>query len=323
MIHKALMNDQIRGLVKSISSNLIRAQREEQTSTPDIANKDLYLDKASSDSVYLAKMLFEMEDYNGSSRYFLSAANSYESAQAISQSIACYEKIIEIGISEFIDEARDGLSRVNNLRIRNINLSTKEDRIKALDLLVWEHLGLSTTSAIKLFLDEFGLDVSATSIIAYSHELDKRKRITLWGGPQGREYHMYPNIADLATRKQYYGKQYMFKGYIENRITENFNINYKNLDYNKELFVLNGSIKPKMIVAIDEDAFVRNIEKFVLPKFLIKAFGTLKRFADLTDNGYEASLGEELDVIDSNKLVDGENNQYIYERAVSGDHIWT
>jgi len=31
--------------------------------------------------------------------------------------------------------------------------------------------------------------------------------VTIWGGPQGRPYHIYPNVVDLATRKGHYGKE--------------------------------------------------------------------------------------------------------------------
>ena len=43
--------------------------------------------------------------------------------------------------------------------------------------------------------------------------------------------------------------------------------------------------------------------------------GILENFQDLAGNGYETNLNENLDVIDSNVLIDGDTNAIIYNRA--------
>lgn len=106
------IDDRARGLIKSISSNLIRAQSEENT---DITNRNRHLEKAGFGSVRLANLLFERGDFIESSRYLLSAANSYEAAEAFNQATACYDKIIEIGEQDFLDKGKEGLSRLNDV----------------------------------------------------------------------------------------------------------------------------------------------------------------------------------------------------------------
>jgi hypothetical protein len=314
----AIIMDDVRtkNLIKVVSSNLIRAQREEEYGK-DVSLRDSFLDKAGFDSVLLAKILLQKNDFTESSRYFLSAAYSFEKSGALNQAMACYNKIINIGEGEFVDYAKVGISRLDSIK-NNLDISTKEGKINALDFLIWKHYGLTTTSAQKSFLDEFNQEISSASIRSYAKILEERKRATIWGGPQGREYRIYPNIADLATREKYYGQKSLFVGSIENRITEKFNINFNNLNYNKELFILNGSIMPKMVLAVDMDAFVQNLEKFSKPPFAVKAFGELKKSTDFEENGYETTMEEELDLIDANILYDGQTEKTIYERQKIG-----
>jgi hypothetical protein len=323
-------NDQIRKLIKSISSNLIRAQKEESNRT-DRTIRNNYLDKASADSVYLAKILLEMGELEECSKYFLSAAYSYEKVGACNQSMACYDKLLELGVDEFIDKAKDGLNRLASFKRDEIDITSKEGKINALDFLIWKYYGATTTKAKVYFSEEFDLEISTASIRSYAHELNERKRVIIWGGPQGREYHIYPNMADLATRTRHYGKSSLFEGSIESRITEEFNINFNRLSYNKELFIINEFIKPKMIMAVDVEGFVRNLNKFTENGFLIKAKGVLRRFTDLQSSGYELSsdvqandykihTNDKLDVIDSKILLDGLTGEVIYESATAGDN---
>lgn len=309
-------NARIKNLIKGVSSNLIRAQQEEEHGG-DASLINSFLDKASFDSVLLAKFLIKENDLIESSRYFLSAAYSFEKSGAFNQAMACYNKIITIGEEEFLDYAKVGISQLDSIK-NDLDTSTKEGKIIALDFLIWKNYGLTTTSAQRSFLDEFNQEISSASIRSYAKILEERKRAIIWGGPQGREYHIYPNIADLATREEYYGQKSLFVGSIENRITERFNINFNNLKYNKELFILNGSIIPEMVLAVDMDAFVRNLAKFSRPPFAVKAFGELKKSTDFEENGYETTLEEELDLIDANILYDGQTEETIYERQEIG-----
>lgn len=307
-------DESIRGIIRAISSNLIRAQREENDNKKDMTIRDYYLDKASADSVRLAKILFETEDYTECSRYFLSAAYSYEKAGALNQSIACFDRLIEINHPEFIERAKDGLKKVVSLKKEGIDPHTKEGKINALDFLIWKDFGIRTTDARDKLSSEFGIKVSLSSVRAYAHELKERKRATIWGGPQGREYHIYPNLADLATRARHYGKHSFFEGTIETRITDKFNIKLQNFNRSMELFIIDGYIKPKMILTVDMKGFDRNFEKFASPGLFVKALGVLRDFSDLEASGYKATLNEKLDVIDSEALFDGKTDKPIYER---------
>lgn len=313
-----LDNVRITQLIKAVSSNLIRAQQEEKKDG-DESLINSFLDKAGFDSVLLAKYFLKENDPVEGSRYLLSGAYSFEKSGAFNQALACYNKIINIGEEEFLDQATLGISRLDSIE-NDLDISTKEGKIIALDFLIWKNYGLTTTSAQKSISDEFNLEVSSASIRSYAKILEERKRAIIWGGPQGREYHIYPNIADLATREKYYGQKSLFVGSIENRITDQFNVNFNNLDYNKELFILNGSIVPKMVLAVDMDAFVQNLEKFSRPPFAVKAFGELKKSTDFGENGYETTLEEELDLVDANKLYDGQTEEAIYERQEIGGH---
>lgn len=119
---------QTRELIKAISSNLVRAQQEENN---DLTNRNRYLEKAGFESIRLAHLFLERGNHIESSRYFLSAANSYEAAEAFNRATACYDKIIEIG-DHFINKAQEGLYRLNYIKkdeTDKIDLSTKEGKI--------------------------------------------------------------------------------------------------------------------------------------------------------------------------------------------------
>jgi len=306
------MDETMRKLIRTISSNFIRAQKEENG---DITNRNRYLEKASFDSIYLARLLSERGAIIESSRYLLSAAHSYEKAGAINYAIACYDKIIEIGETDFSNDAREGLSMLKRFRMDEIDLGTKEGKMAALDSLVWKHPGLTTTRALQYFSEEFDQELSPTSTRSYARELEERKRVTIWGGPQGWEYHIYPNVVDLATRKGHYGKETLVPGSVESRITEDFRIKFEKWNYNKEMFILNGTINPKVVMAIDMEGFAKNLKSFSEPGFRVSAVGILENFQDLAGDGYETNLKENLDVIDSNVLIDGNTAAIIYNRA--------
>lgn len=307
------MDGQVRELIKTVSSNFICAQREENG---DITKRNRYLEEASFVSIHLARLLSDREDLIESSRYLLSAAHSYEKAGAINHAIACYEKMIEIGETDFSNDAREGLSMLKRFRMDEIDLGTKEGKMTALDSLVWKHPGLTTTHALQYFLEEFDNKLSPTSIRSYARELEERKRVTIWGGPQGRPYHIYPNVVDLATRKGHYGKETLVQGSVESRITEDFRIKFEKWNYNKEMFILNGTIDPKVVMAVDMEGFAKNLKSFSEPGFRVSAVGILENFHALAGDGYETNLEENLDVIDSNVLIDGSTDAIIYTRAI-------
>lgn len=312
-----LENAQMKNLVKAISSNLIRAQNEERNEK-DSSLRNSFLDMAGYDSVFLAKLLLEINDSVESSRYFLSAAFSYEKSGALNQSLACFNKIKEIGEEAFITDAEEGISRINSIKKEQLDITTREGKLSALDYLIWKHYGLTTTDAKSYMEKEFGQDLTNDSIRAHAKKLEERKRVIIWGGPQGREYHIYPNIADLATRSQHYGRTSLFAGSIQDRVTKEFRIRFENLDYNKEIFILNSSIKPKMIMAVDMNAFVKNLRVFTTPNFSLKALGVLRKSRDLENNGYKPMLSDELDLVDSDTLFNGLTDETIYNRATCG-----
>lgn len=312
------INAEAMALMRSVSSNLIRAQQEEIL-TKDITKRDSYLDKASSESVQLAQYLLDIGDNKLSSEYFLSAAYSYKKSEAYHQSKACFDKVVEIGEDDFLEEAREGLRKLNNIRDFEWDLVSKNGRINALHYLIWNNYGLTTTKAVELFKDEFDQDISSGTVRSYAKILKQRKRVIIWGGPQGREYHIYPDVANLATRKRYYGRELLFEGAIEERITERFEIDFSTLNFNKEIFILNGNIKPKMMMTIDMDAFVKNIYRFSAPGFNVKALGKLESFSDLARNGYKGMSyvpANVPDVLDSNKIFEGNTGEEIHIRAL-------
>lgn len=330
---KSIINinfDKINILIKSVTSNLLRAQREEHN-VKDRTERNYFLDKASADSVYLAKLLLENGDNQESSRYFLSAAYSYERAGAFVQSKACYDRLLEIGVPEYIEKAKKGLISLSSLKKDDLDLTSKEGKITALDFLIWKHNWATTTKAKAYLYEEFGLDISTGSIRLYANELKERRRVVIWGGPQGREYHIFPNMADLATRAQHYGKRSLFEGSIESRITDDFAIDFNKLIYNKEMFILNERIKPKMIMVVDEEGFVQNLDKFTANGYPMIAKGVLRQFSYLKDNGTEiqdnsnynghrTTRKDMLDVLDSEVLADGNTGEVIYEKETTGDN---
>jgi len=304
-------DDSEQKIIKAVSSNLIRAQIEENK---DTSKRNRYLEEASFKSIHLSRLFLEKGNNIESSRYLMSAAYSFEKAEAINQAVACYEKVIEIEHQDFIEEAKEGLSRLNQENKSNIDLSTKEGKITAIDSLIWKYNGLTTTQLIDYLYKEFDEEITSTTVRNYAHELEERKRAIIWGGPQGREYHIYPNVANLATRRGYYGKTTMIEGSVESRITNNFSINFEQWYYNKELFILNGKVIPKMVMAIDMTAFVNNLLTFTNFGHPLKTLGILEKFSKLANNGYETQLNEDLDVIDPDIIIDGNTEGTIYNR---------
>ena len=122
-----IKNNEIKRLVKAISSNLIRAQMEEKS---DLKLRNKYLEAAGSDSISLGRLLFELDEKLESSKYYLSAGRSFEESGAINRSRTCYEKIIEIGVDTFIDKAKEGLERFENLKQR-VDVNTKEGHVES------------------------------------------------------------------------------------------------------------------------------------------------------------------------------------------------
>ena len=309
-----IKNNEIKRLVKAISSNLIRAQMEEKS---DLKLRNKYLEAAGSDSISLGRLLFELDEKVESSRYYLSAGRSFEESGAINRSRTCYEKIIEIGVDNFIDKAKEGLERFENLKQR-VDVNTKEGRLTGLDYIVWKYKGLNTLEAVEYMKRDFGLDLSTSTIRAYARELEDRERVAIWGGPQGRLYHIYPNLANLATRKDYYGVETAISGSIEERVTHNFKIQFQNWSYNKEIFVINGTIFPKMLMTVDMNAYVKNLDKLTKKGYTLKAVGTLQKFQSLAGNGYEIIQSSYQDVFDSKILIDSITGEPIYSRHISG-----
>jgi len=131
-----IKNNEIKGLVKAISSNLIRAQMEEKM---DLNLRNKYLESAGSDSISIGRLLLEFDNVE-SSKYFLSAGHSFEESGAINRSRTCYEKVIEIGVGDFIDRAREGLERLDRVN-QHVDLDTKEGRLAGLDYIVWKYKG--------------------------------------------------------------------------------------------------------------------------------------------------------------------------------------
>lgn len=308
-----IKNDEIRALVKAISSNLIRAQREEGR---DLNYRNRYLEAAGSDSILLGRLL--LDEYNNkveSSEYFLSAGHSFEESGALNPSRTCYEKVIEIGLQDFKDIASEGLEGIEKLEHRRIDLNTKEDRLNGLDHIVWTYKGLNTIQAVEYMKKDFGLELSRSTIRTYARELEERKRVAIWGGPQGRIYHIYPNLANLATRKDYYGDETVISGSIEDRVS--FKIQFQNWRYNKEIFVLNGSKRPKWLMTVDMNAYVKNLDKLTKIGYSLEAVGTLQDFQSLAVNGYVNIKSQYQDVLDSRILIDSNTGEQIYNRHVS------
>ncbi len=297
-------NKKFKGLVKAINSNLMRAQMEEKG---DINLRNTYLESAGFDSVKLAKLLLNAGEKFESSSYLLSAGYSFEESGAIMQARACFKKVLNVGLDRFVEETKEGLERLKNLEktIDNIDLNSKEGGLFALDHLIWKHGGLDTIKAAE-YLEELGCGRSTVTVRNYARELEERKRVVIWGGPQGKIYHLYPNVAELATREEHYGKETMISGSIESRVTDSFNIDFQKWDYNKEIFEINSTILPKMLITIDIEGYNKNLDRFIKQqRYPLKAIGILEDFPTLEANGYTTNQIEyhKDDVFDSNVLI--------------------
>lgn len=308
-----IKNNEIKRLVKKISSNLIRAQMEEKM---NLKLRNEYLELAGSDSILLGKLLLDFDKVE-SSKYFLSAGRTFEESGAINRSKTCYEKVIEIGVDDFIDKARVGLERLESLKPQ-IDLNTKEGRLNGLEYVVWKYKGLNTLESFEYLKRDFGLELSTSTIRSYARELEARNRVAIWGGPQGRIYHIYPNLANLATRKGYYGLETAISGSIEERVTPSFKIQFKNWSYNKEIFVVNGTKFQQVLMAVDMNAYIKNLDRLSKKGYAIKAVGTFLEFQSLESNGYEIIQSPYQDFFDSRVLIDRITGKQIYNRNIGG-----
>jgi len=308
-----IKNNEIKGLVKAISSNLIRAQMEEKR---DLNLRNKYLESAGSDSIILGRLLLEFDNVE-SSKYFLSAGRSFEESGAINRSRTCYEKVIEIGVADFIDKAMAGLERLDGVN-QHIDLNTKEGRLTGLEYIVWKYKGLNTLEAAEYLKRDLGLERSTNTIRNYARELEARNRVAIWGGPQGRLYHIYPNLAYAATRKSYYGVETTISGSIEERFTPHFEIQLKNWSYNKEIFVVNGNRYQNILMAVDMNAYIKNLDRFSKKGYSIKALGSFQQFQSLASNGYEIIQSPYQDFFDSKALIDSITGKPIYNRNTGG-----
>ena len=305
-------NAEIKRLVKAVSSNLIRAQMEEKM---DLHLRNKYLESAGSDSIILGRLLLGLDKVE-SSKYFLSAGRSFEESGAINRSRTCYEKVIEIEVGDFIDKAKEGLERLDRIN-QHIDLNTKEGRLAGLEYVVWKYRGLNTLEAVEYLKKDFGLELGMGTIRNYARELEARKRVAIWGGPQGRLYHIYPNLAYVATRKNYYGEETIISGTIEERFTPHFEIQLKNWSYNKEIFVVNGNRFQNNLLAVDMNAYIKNLDK-LKKGYAIKALGSFQEFQSLASNGYEIIQSPYQDFFDSKALIDSITGKPIYNRDIGG-----
>lgn len=306
-------NAEIKRLVKAVSSNLIRAQMEEKM---DLHLRNKYLESAGSDSIILGRLLLEFDNVE-SSKYFLSAGHSFEESGAIGRSKTCYEKIIEIEVGDFIDKAKEGLERLDRIN-QHIDLNTKEGRLTGLEYVVWKYRGLNTLEAVEYLKKDLGLELGRGTIRNYARELEARKRVAIWGGPQGRLYHIYPNLAYVATRKKYYGEEITISGLIEKRVTRSyFKIQLKNWSCNKEIFVVNGNRFQNNLLAVDMNAYIKNLDK-LKKGYAIKALGSFQEFRSLASNGYEIIQSPYQDFFDSKALIDNSTGKPIYNRNTGG-----
>ena len=300
-----------------ITTNLIHAQSEEGK---DVVTRNRYLSWAGLDSLKLAKRFISEKENREAAKYLLSAAYSYHEFGALYQSRMCFKMILDLGVDEFTDNAKEGLEKVNKL-FNNLSISEqKEANITLLDYLVWEHRALNTLNAEEYF-KEYGVDITTSTVRNYARELEKRNKVVIWGGPQGRVYKIYPNISELTSKIDYYGYETMIPGAIQERITDKFCIKFENWRNNQELFILNGSNKPKIIMAIDMDAFTEHIKVFSKPGFSVKALGTLENFDQFIEKGYAQNFNEKLDILDSKIIIDAKTNEAIYNRNSGADSL--
>jgi len=133
-------------------------------------------------------------------------------------------------VRELIKTVSSNLIRVQREENRDL---TNRNRYLEEASFVSTYPGLTTTRALQYFSEELDQELSPTSTRLYARELKERKRVTIWGGPQGREYHIYPNVVDLATRTGYYRKETFVQGSVESRTTEDFRIKFEKWNYNK------------------------------------------------------------------------------------------
>lgn len=307
-------NAEIKRLVKAVSSNLVRAQMEEKM---DLNLRNKYLELAGSDSISLGRLLLGVDKVE-TSKYFLSAGRSFEESGAINSSRTCYEKVIEIEVGDFIDKAKEGLKRLDRVN-QHIDLNTKEGRLAGLEYVVWKYKGLNTLEAVEYLKKDLGLELGRATIRNYARELEARNRVAIWGGPQGRLYHIYPNLAYVATRKSYYGVETTISGSIEERVTRSyFKIQLKNWSYNKEIFVVNGNRFQNNLLAVDMNAYIKNLDRFSKKGYSIKALGSFQQFQSLASNGYEIIRSPYQDFFDSKALIDSITGKPIYNRNIGG-----
>ncbi len=304
-------NENYRNLVKKISSYLMRAKMEENRNI-NLRNK--YLEIAGIFSIKLGNFLLIEGEKIESSRYLLSAGDSFMESQAFQQSKSCFNKVIEIGISQFIDEAKEKLSLLPTKNYTDFNFEEKEDRLHALDDLIWTINGLDTLGAMHKMQELIGIELTKTTIRNYARELEERGRIVIWGGPQGRIYHMYPNIVDLPLRHDTYGTTTIIGGSLEERMTNNFTIDFQTWNYNREIFIINGSITPKMLITIDMDGFLEHIDKLNRPHYPLKAVGTIESSSQLKKMGYQYNMNKFNDVFTSTILIDNDTGGTLYQR---------
>jgi len=303
-------------IVRNISSDLIRAQRQENK---DLKKKNQYLERAANESVKIANYYLKNNNHKKSIEYFLTAANSYEKSNALFQSKSCYKKLLDIyneDKTEFYDyyeKSKEGLSRIKKIIEEDFldffNLEKKEGRVSATDFLIWKNNGTDTNELVDQYEKNFHRSINDGTIRNYSRELENRKRVIIWGGPQGRPYHIYPNLMNLATRKDHYNNKTLIEGVMQNRLTNKFEINSNKWYSNKEIFEVNG-VNPSLLLTVDMDAFVRNIDKF-REGLQVKAYGELNKPSELSEIGYTTN-NNQFDILDSQLLIDYDTGEKIY-----------
>jgi len=307
-----------------ISSNLIRAQREESKNN---IKKNQYLEKAANDSVKLANMYLQDNSYKKCIEYFLTAAKSYEKSKGYFQSKSCYKKLVSIyknlyknNYYNYYDKSLEGLSRVkrvihNDFKER-FNLEEREERISATNFLIWKNNGVKTNDLKIQYENNFNTSINIGTIRNYSEELENRNAVVIWGGPQGRPFRIYPNLMNLATRVDHYNESTLIEGTVQKRLTKEFSINTDRWNFNKEIFELNGKVVPSILVTVDMNAYVNNIDRFSRG-LQLKAIGKLNKTSQLSKMGYD-SKKYTFDVLDSNILIDDKTGEKIYDRPGFG-----
>jgi len=204
-------------------------------------------------------------------------------------------------------------------RIDNLDTSKKEGRLTLLNVLVWKHQALNTKTAREKLSTEIGEEISLSTALNYAKELGRLRRIELWGGPQGRLYHMYPNLSLIADRSEHYGKEVSFDGVFSRRITQNFRINPRNLTTFQEMFVFNGSVNPEIFTTVDYQPFLNRMPLFLGGQFRVRVVGRLYPYKDAARMGFEPvqggpeTLEQGYDILFTEKIIDVVNNSVIYQ----------